>query len=210
MSTSTTTAPASGTAHDDSAAAESTGVLWGYMASFDSSAAITEAAKRVRDEGYRWWDTHTPFPVHGLDKAMGIKPTILPILVFFGGITGTTLGVILQWFTNASSFDMWTGFWVRGYEFLISGKPMWSWPAFVPVIFELTILLSALGTVGWMLLLNGLPQFYHPTLKHPNFARVTNDRFYVVIEARDPRFSASKTKAFLESLNPIEIDSLEP
>lgn len=186
---------------------------WGLMAEFDSVDDIFNAARKTRDAGYRWWDCHTPFPVHGLDTAMGIKPTILPILVFFGGLTGATLGLILQWFTNATSFDIPAGIpgiTVQGYDYLISGKPSISGPAWVPVIFELTILLSALGCVGWMLLLNGLPMLYHPTLKNARFARATNDRFFVVIEARDPKFSEERTREYLEGLNPISIERLEP
>ena len=190
-------------------AADSRDKIWGLMAEFDSASAIYEAAKRVKAEGYRWWDCHVPFPVHGLDKVMGIKPTILPILVFFGGLTGCVLGAALQWFTNAESFDFWLGVAVRGYDFMISGKPFASVPAWIPVVFELTILLSALGAVGWMLLLNGLPRLYHPTLKSARFARATDDRFFVVIEARDPQFARAKTEAFLESLDPLSIEALE-
>lgn len=186
-----------------------TAPLWGYMAEFDSPAAIMDAAKKVCSAGYRWWDCHTPFPVHGLDKAMGIKPTWIPIFVFFGGLTGLTIGLILQWYTNAVSWDMWALVWVRGYDFLISGKPMISWPAWIPVMFELTILLSALTTVGTVLLFNGLPSLYHPTLKSPKFARATDDRFFVVIEARDPKFSVTKTRELLESLKPLSVETLE-
>jgi len=185
------------------------GRLYGLMAEFETPGQIMAAAKRVREAGYRWWDCHTPFPVHGLDKAMGIKPTILPILVFGGGATGAIFGLIVQWFANASGFDLWAIVWVRGYEFLISGKPLVSGPAWIPVMFELTILFSAGATVGWMLLLNGLPWLYHPTLKSRRFARVTDDRFFVVIEARDPTFSRGKTEAFLESLKPLSIEPLE-
>ena len=84
--------------------------VWGLMAEFDSPEAIYEAAKKVREAGYRWWDCHVPFPVHGLDTAMGIKPTILPILVFFGGLTGLMIGIFLQWFANASDLSIWGGF----------------------------------------------------------------------------------------------------
>jgi len=164
----------------------------------------------VREQGYRWWDCHVPFPVHGLDKAMGVKATILPILVFFGGLTGCTIGAILQWFTNAESFEIWAIVAVRGYDFMISGKPFASIPAWIPVIFELTILFSALSAAGLMLLLNGLPMLYHPTLKNAKFARATDDRFFVVIQARDPKFSRAKTEAFLESLDPLSIEVLEP
>lgn len=197
-------------AADQSSTAPRAGKVWGMMAEFDTPHAIYEAAKRVREEGYRFWDCCTPFPVHGLDKAMGIKPTILPILVFFGGLSGLIAGILLQWFTNAESFDLWALVTVRGYDYLISGKPLASIPAWIPVIFELTILLSALGAVGWMLLLNGLPRLYHPTLKSQRFARATNDRFFLVIEARDPLYRQQKTEALLESLKPLSIERLEP
>jgi hypothetical protein len=96
--------------------------LYGLLAEFETPAAIYEAAERVRDAGYRHWDCHTPFPVHGLDKAMGIRPTILPWIVMACGTAGATFGFLLQWFTNATSFDLWALVWVRGYDFLISGK----------------------------------------------------------------------------------------
>ena len=185
------------------------GRLYGLLAEFDSPAAIMHAAERTRDAGYKFWDTCTPFPVHGLDKAMGIKPTILPVLVFMCGLTGTITGILLQWFTNGTSFDFWALVPVRGYDFLISGKPFSSVPAWIPVIFELTVLLSGVGCVILMLLLNGLPQLYHPLFKSKRFARVTNDRFFLVIEARDPGFFRDKTQAFLESLEPLSIEQVE-
>ena len=185
------------------------GRLWGLMAEFDTPADIYEAAKKVRAEGYRWWDCHVPFPVHGLDKAMGVKPTWLPILVFFCGLTGCIIGAVLQWFTNAVSFDMWALVPVRGYDFIISGKPLASIPTWIIVMFELTILLSAFGAVGGMLLFNGLPRYYHPCFKSPNFHRATNDRFFLVIEARDPRFVRSRTREFIEKLAPLSVEELE-
>lgn len=183
-------------------------VGWGLMAEFETPAQIMEAAKLAKQQGFRWWDTHTPYPVHGLDKAMGIKPTILPLLVMGGGSTGFTVGFLLQWFTNATNFDFWALVPIRGYDFLISGKPLLSIPAWIPVMFELTILLSALGCVGGLLLLCGLPQLYHPTLRSTRFARATDDRFFLVIEAKDPRFHSEKTRSFLESLNPLSIEML--
>ena len=189
---------------------ESAAALWGLMAEFDNAPAIYDAAVQVRDAGYRWWDCHTPYAVHGLDKAMGIKPTILPVLVFFAGLTGLVVGTLLQWFTNAESFDLWALVWVRGYDFMISGKPFASVPAWIPVIFELTILFAALAAAGLMLLLNGLPRLYHPTLKSSRVARATDDRFFLVIEARDPKFRRRTTEALLESFDPISIEALEP
>jgi len=190
----------------DAPAVEDVG--WGLMAEFETPAQIMEAAKLAKQQGFRWWDTHTPYPVHGLDKAMGIKPTILPLLVMGGGSTGFTIGFLLQWFTNATNFDFWALVPIRGYDFLISGKPLLSTPAWIPVVFELTILLSALGCVGGLLLLCGLPQLYHPTLRSVRFARATDDRFFLVIEAKDPKFHPEKTRSFLESLNPLSIEML--
>jgi len=183
--------------------------LYGLMAEFDTPADIMHAAERVRSEGYRWWDCHVPFPVHGLDKAMGVKPTILPVLVFFCGLTGCILAVVLQWFTNATDLSVWALVPVTGYDFMISGKPYASVPAWIPIVFELTVLLSAVGCFVLVLLLNGLPRLYHPVFRSQRFARATDDRFFVVIEARDPKFYRDRTEALLESLNPISIEELK-
>ena len=186
-----------------------TSKLWGLTAEFSTPAEITQAAKKVREAGFRWWDCHTPFPVHGLDFAMGINYTILPILVFFGGITGASIGLILQVFTNSLELDIWAIVPVVGYQFEVSGKPLLSLPAFVPVMFELTMLLSAGTTVVGMFLLNKLPCFYHPVLKSTQMKRVTDDRFYLVIESRDPKFVRPRTEELLESLKPDKIIELE-
>lgn len=186
-----------------------TSKLWGLAAEFSTPAEITEAAKKVREAGFRWWDCHTPFPVHGLDFAMGVKYTILPILVFFGGITGASIGLILQVFTNSLELNIWAIVPVVGYQFEVSGKPLLSLPAFIPVIFELTMLLSAGTTVMGMFLLNKLPCFYHPVLKSTEMKRLTDDRFYLVIESRDPKFVKPRTEELLESLKPDKIIELE-
>ncbi len=183
--------------------------IYGVMAEFETTAQITDAAKKVRAAGYQFWDCHVPFPVHGLDKAMGVKRTILPFLVLGAGATGTTLAFCLQAFTNASSISIWALVWVSGYPFLISGKPMMSVPAWIPVIFELTVLFSALSAAGLMLLLNGLPRLSHPLLGNNRFRRATDDRFFIVIEARDPKFLRSKTEAFLKSLGSKHIEAVE-
>jgi hypothetical protein len=182
---------------------------YGLMAEFDTTAAIMHAAEKVRAAGYRWWDCHVPFPVHGLDKAMGVRPTILPWIVLGGGATGTLTAIALQYLTNAMSFDFWALVWVRGYDFNVSGKPLNSLPAFIPVIFELTVLLSAITAVVVMLLLNGLPRLYHPLFRSERFLRATDDRFFVVIEARDPKFSRTKTEEFLRTLHPMSVELLE-
>ncbi len=183
--------------------------IYGLLAEFETPAAIYSAAEKVRDAGYRWWDCHTPFPVHGLDAAMGVKRTILPVLVFGAGATGALLGLALQWFTNATNFKFWGGVWVTGYQYLVSGKPPWSLPANVPVIFELMVLFAAVGCVILMLLLNKLPQLYHPVFKSERFARASDDRFFIVIEARDPQFYRNKTEEFLESLGATAVEALE-
>lgn len=183
--------------------------LYGLLAEFETPGAILAAAVRVREAGYRWWDCHTPFFVHGLDKAMGIKPTILPVLVFLCGLTGATVGFVLQWFTNASSFDLWAGVWVRGYEYLISGKPVLSGSVYPIIMFELTVLFSAVGCVIFLLVLNNLPRLYHPCLKNRRFLRATDDRFFIVIEARDPCFYREKTETLLESLGALAVEPLE-
>jgi len=194
---------------DDMSVETETPKLWGLSAEFSSPAAIMEAAKKVNAAGYRWWDCHTPFPVHGLDFAMGIKHTILPILVFFGGLTGMCAAVILQVFTNSLELNIWAIVPVVGYQFEVSGKPLLSLPAFVPVIFEVTVLLLALTAVGGMLLFNKLPCLYHPVLKSPKMKRLTDDRFYLVIESQDPKFVRPRTEEFLESLKPDAIIELE-
>jgi hypothetical protein len=179
------------------------------LAEFENPAQILEAAEKVRDAGYRHWDCHTPFPVHGLDKAMGIRRTILPVLVFFAGAAGCTTGLVLQLFTNSFGFTIWAMVWVTGYPFLISGKPALSIPAFIPVMFELTILFSALACVKLMFLFNGLPQLYHPLFRSNRFRRASNDRFYLVIEARDPKFLPKKTEEFLKTLGPSAVEAVE-
>ena len=146
--------------------------IWGYASEFTTPAAITQAAKKVAAAGYRWWDCHPPFPVHGLDIAMGVKPTILPIIVFFGGLTGTLVAIFLQVFTNSLEVNLWAIVPVIGYQFEVSGKPLISGPAFVPVMFELTVLLSALTTVGSMFLLNGLPSVSYTHLTLPTIYSV--------------------------------------
>ena len=200
-------APAKGThwSGDD----EAPGKLHGLLAEFETPAAIMDAARRVRDAGYGWWDCHVPFPVHGLDKAMGIRPTILPILVFFAGLTGCTIGFLLQWYTNATDLDAWFAVPVTGFRFLVSGKPFLSLAVYAIVCFELTVLLAAIGTVVFMLGLNKLPWLYHPVFKSERFARATDDRFFIVIEARDPRFYREKTEDFLRSLGALEVEELE-
>lgn len=169
--------------------------LLGLLAEFDDPSALIEASKKVRDAGYRNWDTHTPFPVHGIDEAMGIKWTILPWIVAACGLTGGTIAIGMQYWMNAVD-----------YPFLISGKPLFSLPACIPIIFELSVLLSAFGAFFGMLGLNQLPKLYNPLFKSDSFRRVTNDRFFISMDASDAKFSEIDSGEFLNSLNPISVE----
>lgn len=172
--------------------------MYGYLVEFEDIDVFIEAVERVRDSGYTKWDTHTPFVVHGLDGAMGVRATKLPLLVFGGGLAGTVLGIGLQWWTNAVD-----------YPFLISGKPMFSLPANIPVAFETTILLAALTALGGMLWFNGLPRLYHPLFRSEAFKRATDDRFFISVEAADPIFKKDETRALMESLQGVGVEEIE-
>lgn len=179
------------------------------MAEFDNVDAVMHAARTVRDAGYKIWDVHSPFPIHGIDSAMGNRMTILPWIVLCGGLTGLFGGLLLTWWSNASHVP--TPFMpnLQGYQFLISGKPTWSLPANIPVIFETTVLCSALTTVFGMLIMNKLPMLYNPLFKVDRFRRVTDDRFFVVVDARDKQFDEAKVRSMFESLNPLAIERVD-
>jgi len=168
------------------------------LAEFETADELMSAAEKVRDEGFKRWDCHTPYPVHGLDGAMGIRPTILPWLVLGGGMTGFVGGLIMQGWMNGVD-----------YKFLISGKPFFSIPASIPVAFELTILLSAFGAFGGMLALNGLPKMFNPLFRSDRFRRATADRFFISIEARDRRFDAPANARFLRDIGANAIEVIE-
>ncbi|MEN8008452.1 MAG: DUF3341 domain-containing protein [Candidatus Krumholzibacteriota bacterium] len=165
------------------------GALYGLLVEFESPSLLMQAVEKVRDEGFKKWDVHTPFPVHGMDDAMGIRGTQLPFIVLGSGLTGLVLATLMQWWMNAVD-----------YPFVISGKPLFGIPANVPVMFELTVLFSAFAAFFGMWILNGLPKLYHPLFTNRRFRRSTQDRFYIVIEAADPKFQLDKTRSFLDSL----------
>ena len=171
---------------------------FGLLAEFETPAALMTAAEAVRDAGFKRWDCYTPFPVHGLDGAMGLRDTRLPWVVLCAGITGAFAALWMQWWMNA-----------KNYAYLISGKPFFSLPANIPITFEVTVLFSALTAVASMFAFNKLPQFYHPTFRSGRFKRVTNDRFFIGIEAADPRFEKDKTETLLKSLGSSHIEWLE-
>lgn len=183
--------------------------LAAVMAEFDNVDAVMHAARTVRDAGFKKWDVHSPFPIHGIDGAMGTKMTVLPWIVLCGGLTGLFGGLLLTWWSNASRIE--TPFMpnLQGYQFMISGKPIWSLPANIPVIFETTVLFSALTAVFGMLILNKLPMLYNPLFKSDRFRRATDDRFFVVIDARDEKFDEQRVTSLLSSLNPLAIERVE-
>lgn len=172
--------------------------LHGLLAEYNLPHEMVHAAKKIRDAGFTKWDTYSPFPVHGIDDAMGIKMTVLPWFTLCAGLTGLATAIALQWWTNA--FD---------YPWIISGKPLWSIPANVPIMFELTVLLSAITTLVGMLLLNNLPLPSHPLDQVRRFARVTDDKFFLIIQAIDPKFDEAETKALLEATHPVAVESIK-
>ena len=175
-----------------------TGKLWGLLAQFASPHDLVRAAERVREAGYTKWDAHTPFPVHGLDSAMGIRPTRLPYLVLCAGIAGAASGLLMQWWMNAVD-----------YPIIISGKPFNSLPADIPVTFELTVLLAALTAFLGMLIANALPRFHHPLFSTAAFRRVTTDAFFLAIEAKDPRFDRAATERLLVEARATRVLAVE-
>jgi hypothetical protein len=171
---------------------------YGMLAEFTTPADAMHAAEKVRDAGYRRWDVFTPFPVHGMDKAMGLKNSKVGWFSFIGGVTGYTTGMLMIWFLNKID-----------YPILIGGKPLFSPFGAFPPSYELTILLGAFGAIGGMLFLNRLPRLHHPLLKHRRFAYASHDRFYIVIETADPKFNEVETRKLLEAAGSQRIELVE-
>ena len=163
--------------------------VYAMAAEYPSAAALYEAAKRVRDAGFKRWDVHSPYPIHGMDEAMGLKKSWLSAVVLAGGISGLLTAMIMEF--GPSSFL---------YPLTVHGKPtnFFTVPAFFPIMFELTILFSAFAAFFAMLIMNGLPRWHHPIFNWQRFSRATNDGFFLVIEARDPRFTEIEARELLE------------
>jgi hypothetical protein len=172
--------------------------MYGLLAEYETPAALYKACERVRDAGYGAWDAHSPFPVHGLEKAMGLGPSLIPWIVCVLGFSGAALGFGLQYWTS-----------VIEYPLIISAKPLNSYPAFVPVTFELGILLGSFGAVFGMFGLNKLPTFYHSLFNSKRFAKFSDDRFFIAIEARDPKYDPEKTRALLEATGAVAVEEVE-
>lgn len=182
---------------------------YGLIGEFDDVTAVMHAAEKVRDAGYKRFDVHSPFPIHGIDEAIGIRPTILPWIVLAGGATGTITATILTHYTMGVTPDStWLPEALKGYQYFIAGKPLWSTPAFIPPIFELTILFAAFGAVFGMFLLNKLPMLAHPLSRSQRFSRVTSDRFFVAIEARDAKFDEQASAELLREAGALNVEKV--
>ena len=174
------------------------GKAYGLIAEFETAADVLHAAENVRNAGFRRWDVFTPFPVHGMDRAMGMKNSKVGWFSFLGGVTGYTSGMLMIWWMNAVD-----------YRIVVGGKPMFSPFGAFPPSYELTILLGAFGALFGMLFLNRLPRLHHPLLKHRRFSSVTHDRFFIVIETADPKYSESETRRLLEQAGSRHIELVE-
>lgn len=168
------------------------------MAQFDNPSQLVAAARAAYAEGYRQINGYSPFPIEELDEAIGFKHTTLPYIVFAGGVLGAIGGFFLQYWTE-----------VMDYPIIVGGKPFNSWPAFIPITFECTVLGAALAAVFGMLALNKLPQPYHPVFNAPSFALATRDSFFLVIESKDPKFDHDESVRFLRNLDPREVVDVE-
>jgi hypothetical protein len=171
------------------------GPHYGVLAEFGSVNQLYHACEQVRDAGYTRWDAHTPFPVHGLDRAMGLRRSRLPFIVLGMGLLGALGGFALQYWVHTIEYPL-----------TISGKPYFTWPAWVPITFELGILFGSLGAVVGMLGLNQLPMHWHPLFNSGAFERASNDTFFISIESWDPKFDAARTRSFLEEIGARKVE----
>jgi hypothetical protein len=172
--------------------------IYGLLAEFESAEQVLDAAKKTHAAGFKSIDAFTPFPVEGLDEAVGFHGKALPIIVFLGGLFGGSFGFFMCWYANVISFPL-----------NIGGRPYNSWPSWIPITFELTILGAALVATFGMLALNGMPTPYHPVFNVARFALASTDRFFLCIKARDKMFDLEKTKRFLEGLRPSGVFEIE-
>ena len=172
--------------------------LYGIMAEFDTATELVDAARQVRDAGYTKTDAFSPFPLHEIDEALGIKRSVLPYLILAGGLTGMFSGFALEYFVHVYDFPI-----------IVGGRPHFSLPAFVPPAYELTILFASFTAVFGMLFLNGLPRPYHPVFNVPRFALATREKFFLIIESDDPKYDEAKVRAFMEGLGGQEVFDVE-
>jgi hypothetical protein len=171
--------------------------IHGLAAEFASHQDLLTAARAARDHGYHRMDAYAPFPIDELPQALGRKRTLVPLIVLIGGILGGSGGYFMQWYANVVSYPL-----------NIGGRPLHSWPSFIPITFELTILCAALSAFFGVLVMNRLPQPYHPIFHTPNFERASIDRFFLCLEAGDAKFDLLATRRFLESLHPLAVSEV--
>jgi ActD protein len=171
------------------------GEVFGVLAEFKSPQDLNRACERVRDAGYTRWDAHTPLPLHGIEGAMGIRMSKLPFVVLVFGLGGAGGGMLLQWWVAS-----------RAYPLVISGKPFFSWQAFIPITFELGVLSAAAAALIGMLAFNRLPMLHHPLFDSPRFERASDDRFFISIESWDPKYDERGTSDFLRSLGAVHVE----
>lgn len=171
--------------------------IYGVIAEFADPADLMHAAEKVRDGGFSKWDTHSPFPIHGMDDAMGLKPSILGFFVFFIAAGGGTFALLFQCWVHAIAYPL-----------AIAGKPLLSIPAFIPITFEMAILSAAFATVFGMFAMNKLPRFHHPLWYSDRFHRATDDAFFIAIEAGDSKFDKQRTVEFLTSIGGTNVELL--
>lgn len=172
--------------------------VYGVLAEFSDPGALLHAAEQVREAGYKHFDAHSPFPIHGMDRAMGLGQSKVGFIAFLGGATGLALATWLQWWTSAVD-----------YPINISGKPFFAVEPSIPIMFELTVLFSAIAAVGGMLALNGLPRPYNPLFYSRRFARVTDNAFFLQIAAADDHFDAEQTGSFLQKIGALNVEVIK-
>jgi hypothetical protein len=181
----------------------------GLLAQYDTPHALLHAAEHIRDAGFTRWDCLTPFPVHGLDNAMGMKKTPLPWIVLIAGLHGTAIACLLQWYVNTPTLETGFTYIFSSYPLNISGKPYWSLPPNIPVIFELTVLFAALAAFFGVWALSRLPRYHHPVFNVASFRRVTDDKFFILLESNDPKFDPRGSRDLLASTHPATIEEVK-
>ena len=172
--------------------------LFGLMAEFEEHEQLLEAARRAYAEGYRRMDGYSPFPIDGLAEALGHECSEIPLVTLFGGVIGGLGGYFMEWYAMGHLYPLNVG-----------GRPLNSWPNFIPITFELTILVASFSAFVSVFLLSRLPQPHHPVFNLPEFERASIDRFFLCIEAADPKFERSETRKFLENLKPCKVSEVE-
>lgn len=171
--------------------------VWGLLAEFDGPGPISRAAEKMRDAGFRKWDVYAPIPIHGIDKAMGLKSPKVGPIVAVGAAIGASGAMLMQYWLSAVEYPV-----------VVSGKPFWAWEQFTPIAFELSVLLSAFAALIGMFALNGLPRWHHPLFGSERFLRVSDDRFMIAIEASDPKYDAARTRELLAQAGATHIETV--